>query len=140
MDPVRQGLYTLLAADTTLTGLVGDRVYHQRATREAAFPYVIFARSSDRAEWCLDGGDDGRTDHEVWLIKAVDRSLSTTVVEDIDTAIQAAIGDADLTAIPGLLDLRRTVGVDYPEDDAADVYRHRGGMYRVTREHTPTGS
>lgn len=138
MDPIRQGLYSLLTGDTAVAALVSDRVYHQRAPRDSAFPYIIFGRNNDSTDWCLDGGDAGRTDREVWMVKAVDRGESSSTVEEIAEALDDALNDAPLTAIPGLLLLRRQGGIDYPEDDGADVYWHRGAMYRLLREHIPT--
>ena len=132
MNPVRAALFDrLTTTDGPLDGLVGDRVYHQRAPQGAAFPVVVFAKQSGTPEHAFAG----RLDRELWLVKAVSKGASAAAAEEIDAAIDVALHDAPLD-IDGhtRLYLRRESDVDYPEYDGADTYHHVGGHYRLFTE------
>lgn len=135
MDPVRDAIHDHLAADSTLTALLGDGaegIHHRKAHRGARTPMVIFNRQAGTPTWTFGGIG---FESGVWLIKAVSRDNSASTVEDIAARLDLILNDAAIT-ISGqsLLLLRRESDVDYGEQDGADSYQHRGGLYRLITE------
>lgn len=131
-----QWIYGVLAADATLTGLVGSRIYQDVAAPGAAFPYVVF--------FLLDPGDSlnvpGPTQEIIWqptlwLVKGVNSGASYGApLSTINGRIYALLHKATNGA-PAL----GTVWTSYrmrpfqmPETGpGAEQYRHLGGVYRV---------
>jgi len=130
-NPVRQAIYSLLAADSTLIGLLAAQsaIYHQQAPRLAATPYVVFSKQSGTPAWMYGGAD---TQSDLWLIKAVDRSPSSTTAETVAARLDALLKDAAL-AVSGrtTLWMRRDSDIQYPEQDGADVFQHCGSVWRL---------
>ena len=132
---VRDAIYAQLTGDATLTGLLATAasVYHEEAPAEAAFPLVIFQRQFGTRDWTF-AGEPMRP--EVWLVKAVDRSPSADVAEQIDARAQTLLNDAALSVTGStLLYLRRQTDVSYAERDGHETYRHVGGTYRLIHQH-----
>lgn len=137
MDPVRQALFAALLADATLMGMLADgidgaaSIYHQIAPVRAGMPYIVVSKSSG-VPTRRYGADAYAT--EVWLVKAVDKGPKAGNAEAIQARIETVLNDATLT-INGQpsLDLHKQSDVDYPEVVGPDVYRHAGGLYRLTR-------
>ncbi|HVJ27497.1 MAG TPA: hypothetical protein VM493_08125, partial [Vicinamibacterales bacterium] len=84
----RRAIYGKLAGDTTLNNLLGTpasgytkSIYHLQAPSTAAFPYVIFQKQSGTPTEAF--GDPSALENEVWLVKAIDRSTSADVAENI---------------------------------------------------------
>ncbi len=131
MNPVRDALYDRLAATAALTALLSDSaaLFHRVAPPEARTPFVVFTKQTGTPTWAFDGPP---LRNDVWLVKAIDRSGSASLAEDIDAQIDMALTDAPL-AITGrtLLYLRRESDVDYPEQDGAETFHHVGGLYRL---------
>lgn len=135
--PVRRALYGRLAGDTTLNNLLGTpasgyskSIYHQQAPPGAAFPFVIFSKSSGIPTEAF--GDPDALDTDVWLVKAVDKDTSADDAEAIAARLQVLLNDASLS-ISGstLLYLRRQSDVEYSEIEAGVQYAHVGSLYRL---------
>lgn len=135
--PVRRGIYGKLAGDTTLNNLLGTpatgyskSIYHDQAPQGAAFPFVIFSKSTGVPTEAF--GDPDAFDTDVWLVKGVDKASSADTAEAIQARIQVLLNDASLS-ISGstLLYLRRQSDVQYPETVDGVQYKHAGGLYRL---------
>lgn len=134
-DPVRAALYSLLTGDAPLIALLATptSVYHRLAPRDALAPFVVFDASSWRVPtWTFAGPP---VDTDVWLVKAIDRSASATAAEGIAARLDTLLNDAALT-ITGraLLYLRRQSGVNYGEQDGAEMFTHCGALYRLVTD------
>jgi hypothetical protein len=130
-DPALAALTTLLAADATLTGLLGDGAggfWHEVAPREALEPLVVLTKEAGGRSWQMTA----HIRSELWCVKAVDRSLSASAAATIDRRLDTLLTDPSL-AIAGftVLYCRRETDVSYPEQDGADVFHHVGGLYRL---------
>lgn len=132
-DPIRTAIFNALAADSTLSGLVSDRIYFQRAPSSATYPLVIFFKSSGRPRRAF--GDHFQD--EVWTVRATATgTTSATKAEEIAAAFDAVLDDAALT-ITGrahLSTLRESDGPSYAEIDAGTLYRHEPRLYRIFSE------
>lgn len=129
---IRRALYSGLAADTAITSLLATStaIYHQQAPSESAFPFIIFSKQSGRPSYTFNAT---AFDQQTWLVKAVARSTTSDVAEDIDTAVDAELTNGALTITGHLLaDMRRISDVSYLEADGDQQYRHAGALYRLT--------
>lgn len=132
---IRKALFSKLTGAESVTKLLGGvtEVYFELAPPEAEYPLVIFARS---------GGVDSYTfagrawRDQTWLVKAVDRSTSANVADEIDGAIDELLTDGSLT-ISGAshMSTRRISDMPpFPETVDGQVYRHAGGLYRISAQ------
>lgn len=136
MNPIRAALYTTLTGDGPLTALLATptSVHYEVAPEHAQFPLIIFNRQAGTPEWQFRLASLQR---DVWLVKAVDLASSASGAEDIAARIDVVL-NGSRPAVDGrrVLAILRESDVTYPETDGADVYRHEGGLYRVTTEAT----
>jgi hypothetical protein len=128
---VRQALYTRLAGDGALTGLLATptSIFHRRAPRDAPTPFIVLDKQAGTPSYASGAID---INDELWLVKAVDRSSSATAAETIAARVDTVLRDAPITVTGrNLMWLRRDSDVDYLEEDQADAYQHVGGLYRL---------
>lgn len=123
-------IHDTLAIDTTLTGLVGDRIYDGVAPEGTTFPYVVYN---------FQGGSDAVAvgaarvlNNSLFQVKAVAMAQSyigpAEIADRIDVLLQAATG----TAVDGLiLGTNREQPIMYTEVVDKTQYRHVGGLYRM---------
>lgn len=132
---IRKALYAKLSGAESVTKLLSSSsaIYFEQATPEAEYPLVIFSRSS---------GTDAYTFAErawrdqLWLVKAVDRSTSANVADEIDAAVDALLTDGTLT-ISGasLMSMRRASDMPpFAETKDGQMYRHAGGLYKISAQ------
>jgi hypothetical protein len=130
-SPVRQALYSRLASDGTLTGLLAtaSSIFHRRAPRDAPTPFLVIDKEAGTPRYTHGAID---INDELWLVKAVDRSSSASVAETIAARVDTVLRDAPIT-ITGRnpMWLRRDNDVDYLEEDQADAYQHVGAIWRL---------
>jgi hypothetical protein len=133
----RRALYGKLAGDTTLNNLLGappagysKSIFHQQAPAGAAYPLVVFQKSSGRPTEAF--GVPSALETDVWMVKAVDQNASADTAEAVAARITVLLNDAALS-ISGstLLYLRRQSDVEYPEVTDGVQYRHVGALYRL---------
>jgi hypothetical protein len=131
-----QWMYGVLAADATLTGLVGSRIYQDVAPGGATFPYVVF--------FLLDPGDTLNTtgtsqeiiwQPTLWLVKGVHKmSGYGAPLATIESRIFALLHKAT-NAAPALGTMwtcYRVRPFQMPETGpGGEQYRHLGGVYRI---------
>jgi len=136
--PIRRALYGKMSGDVTLTNMLGSAaagftkaIYHNQAPEEAAFPFVLFSKSSGVPEGTF--GDPNIYETDVWMIKAVDYNTTADRAESIAARLQSLLNDATLSISGGglLFYLRRQSNVEYPEVIDGELYYHVGGLYRL---------
>lgn len=133
----RRALYGKLSGDTTLNSLLGapasgyaKAIYHQQAPEKAAFPFVIFSKSSGVPTEAFTVPTVMQTD--VWMVKAIDHNTSADGAEAAAARITVLLNDATLSISGGtLLYLRRQSDIDYSETTDGEVYAHVGALYRL---------
>jgi hypothetical protein len=135
--PVRRALYGKMAGDTTLTAMLATgatgyskAIYEDSAPEGAAFPFVVFSKSSGVPTEAF--GDPSAFENDIWLVKAVDRNTSSDPAEAIQARIVALLNDSSLS-ISGatLCYLRRQSDVEYSEVTDGVKYKHRGALFRL---------
>lgn len=128
---VRVGIYNKLntASVTSLLASGSASIFHEVARPGSAFPYIVFSKVSG-VPMLRFGGN--AMDNQIWLVKAVDRSESSSRAEDIAQAVDVLLdfGTLTVTGATNLATLRES-DVDYPETDGDQTYRHHGSRYRV---------
>ena len=138
--PVRRAIYGKLSGDTTLTSMLAtpaagyrQSIYHQQAPENAAYPFVIFSKSSGVPTDTFH--TPGAFETDVWLVKAIDRNASADGAEAIAARLTVLLNDAALS-ISGrtLMMLRRQSDVEYPEITDGESYKHCGALYRLMHE------
>lgn len=136
---IRRALYGKMAADSTLTNLLGTpapgyskNIYYQQAPAKAQYPYVIFNKQAGTPRYAIGAR---AYDNEIWLIKAVDRSDTADTADNIASRLDVLLTDSTLS-ISGKtqLLLRRESDVDYPETADGVTYRHAGSTFRLIYE------
>lgn len=135
--PIRRAIYGRMASDTTLNNLLGTpaqgyakAIYADVAPEGAAFPFVVFQKSSGMPTEAF--GDPSALETDVWMVKCVDRGTSADAAEGVAARIITLLNDANLT-ISGAttLYLRRQSDMDYPETIDGVHYKHVGSLFRL---------
>ncbi len=137
---IRRALYGRMSADVTLNGLLATpaagfakAIYHQQAPDKAAFPFVIFSKSSGVPTEAMS--DPSAFDTDVWLVKGVDRNTTADGAEAIAIRLNALLNDGALSISGGtLLYLRRQSDVEYAEVIDGVQVKHAGALYRLIYE------
>jgi hypothetical protein len=75
---VEQWLYSTLAADPTIAGVVGTRIYADEAPQEAAFPLIVFAHIGNVD--VLNSFGNGRVAKVIYLVRAVAKGSSVNPI------------------------------------------------------------
>lgn len=127
---VDQWLYERLSGDTTLSNLVGGRIYSYLAPQDAVLPFVLF---SHQAGHDVRGVGPARIMTSlVYQVKAVGQGHSfgplKAIADRLDTLLQGASG----SVVDGtVLMCVREQPVEYVETDDGVQYRHLGGLWRI---------
>lgn len=129
MSALRTAIFEALDGDVPLEDLVEDRIFHQVAPQGSGYPFVVFAKQSGVPEHTFRGP---AVRSDLWMVKAVDRGPSATVAEEVDSALETVLADAELSVAGAeLLYLRRETDLDYAEVLDGETFHHCGGVYRV---------
>jgi hypothetical protein len=136
MKAIRRSLYGKMAGDTTLVAFLATppagyskSIYYQLAPETATLPFVVFSQQSGTPVYSFA---ERAYDNDLWLVKAVDRSGSADVADDIHARLDALLTDGVLS-ISGRdqLYLRRESDLEYSETVGGDRYVHAGSLFRV---------
>jgi hypothetical protein len=129
MNPVRQGIYQKLTTASSVTALVGSRVYHAQAPADASYPFIVFQKQS-RTKTRAFGAN--AFERETWLVKAIDRNSTSNLAESIAAAIDSTL-DLGTITVSGktLCDLHHVSDVEYLEEAGDQQFRHHGSLYAV---------
>lgn len=127
-------IYSKLAADATLTGLLGGTaIYNGTAPQGAVYPYVTFSNVSEVDNYTLSAQ---ATFDFLYEVKAVTKSPggspSRKAAGEIEARAKAVLNDTTLT-VSGrtLLSIRKQSGFTFDEIDSGVIYSHAGGNYRI---------
>lgn len=138
MNAIVKALYTKLAADATLSGLLASAtsIYDTQAPEGAPLPYVVIKKSSGDAHYALGGTRTHR--RQLYTIKAITQSdaaaIDASKASAIDERIDAVIGldgNLSITGAAQILCRRRQDMPDYEETTTDSVFIHRGGIYEI---------
>jgi hypothetical protein len=130
-------LYTLLKGTSAITSKLGapvagmdKAIYEDQAPSGAAFPYIIFSKVTGTKVRAMQAPEAFK--RETWLVKAVDRSTSSNLADEVASAIDAVL-DGGTLAVSGktVADLHHVGDVKYLEADGDQQYKHSGGNYRA---------
>lgn len=83
----RRWIYQTLAADATVTSVVGTRIFAEEAPQQTAFPLIVFAHIGNVDSF--RSGKNGRVNKAIWLVRVVNLGSSVeggsaTVAERFD--------------------------------------------------------
>jgi len=127
---VRQALYTKLGTVSGVTNAVSTRIYHDQAPPDATYPLVIFNKMAGTKTRAFS--TPNAFNREVWLVKAVDRSTGSNIVDAIAGAIDTALDGGTITVTgKKLADLTHVGDVEYLEPVGDQEYRHAGATFAV---------
>jgi len=132
--PVRQALFAKLTGTAAITTHVGGsatpRIFHEQAPPDAAYPLVIFSKMAGSKTRAFQ--NPNAFNREVWMVKAVDRSTTSNLVDTIATATDAALDGQTLTVTgKNLADLSHVSDIEYSEPVGDQTYRHAGATFAV---------
>ena len=127
---VRHGLYAKLTGASSVTSLVGTRIYHGVAPTGSDYPFVIFSKQTGTPRHAMGAV---AFDTQLWLVKVVARDSTSNTAEDAATAIDAVLNNSTLTLSSGTtIGILRESDIDYLEDEDGQLFRHHGGLYRIS--------
>lgn len=129
---VEPWLYSTLAADPSLTELVGGLIINATAEEMENDPdnHVVFSFASSRD---IRGIGTTRVQVDcIYLVKAVVRGQSYTPATPIFARIDALLSvDGTVSTEAGDLTCVRETITQYPERQDGAHFRHLGGTYRI---------
>jgi DNA-binding LytR/AlgR family response regulator len=127
----RKALYTKLTTTSGVTTLLATStsVFHGQAPPNAAYPYIILNKQSNRRTRAFNAT---AFEDETWMVKAVDRNTTSDTAEAIRNAVATALTNGTLT-ITGrtVQDLYPIGDIDYLETEGDQTYRHHGLLFRI---------
>lgn len=128
---VRRGLWAKMAADSTLTGLLGGTaIYHAQAPENVSYPFVVFNKQSGVPIYAFSS--TAAFENEIWTIKAVDCNTTSDRVDAIATELDALLTDGTITVTGATLAyLRRDSDVELTETSNGETYQHAGAQFRL---------
>lgn len=135
LSRIERWIFSALAGDAQLAGIVANRIYHDQAPEKTAFPFVLFNHQSGEDTNGL--GTCRLLTRNTYQIKVIARSLDAATRLAADR-IDEVIGKAVRAQHPADSSLKfsawRETPVSYTESerDSAQVFRHLGGLYRIT--------
>lgn len=127
---VDEWLATVMLADATLTGLVGNRIYSYVAPEGAAHPLIVYNHQGS-SDYIVIGGyrimNSG-----LYQIKAIGQADSMTAVQATANQIDVLFGRTEGAVTGGIiLACHREQPLGYVETKNNIRYPHLGGLYRI---------
>jgi hypothetical protein len=129
---IRTALYSKINGASSVTSLLSSAtaIYDSEAPAAAVYPFVSFSLSTGTPEYTFASR---AFDNDLWLIKAMDRSTSGTVADNIAQALRALLTDATLTITGAvLMSVRPEQRVRTTEVVDGQKFFHAGNLYRLT--------
>lgn len=129
---VAEWIYSNLAADNSITGIVDSRIYEGPAPQGSTYPIVRFEQQST-----LDvmGATEATRImvNELWLIRAIGMTQSYRGdLQTLANRIDALFHNTDGSVADALVfSSAREYAMRLPEEDQGISYRHLGGIYRI---------
>lgn len=87
-------LIVALKGDTTITGLIADRVHYQTIPQSSKYPHIYLARQSRETESFLDGGNGPTEDR--FIVEVVSEAYTDglcSAVYDVLNGIECVLPD-----------------------------------------------
>ena len=132
-DIAERFIFSILSADTTITSLVGNRIYNQKAPNLAVYPFILYSHQAAAAD-VLGMGAKRWLSPLSYLIEGVDRSQDYIGLYPIALRIDQLIDDLGQYDVPGggrILLSTRVRPFKMDRDLNSVSYRYLGGMYRI---------
>ena len=129
---LRKSIYQKLTTTTAVSSKLATStsVYHGQAPPDAAYPFVIISKQSNRRTRAF--AKSTAFEAETWLIKAVDRNSTSNRAESISEAIGEALINGTLSVSGKTVeDIYPTGDVDYLETEGDQTFRHHGTLFRI---------
>lgn len=128
-------LYQTLAADPTLSALIGTRIYAGLAPQGATFPYLVFSHQGG-LDRLTTGGQSRVFTRPVYTVKVVSQKTSyaeaDTIASQVDAVLLAGSGPVVVDGVTyQVMSCHRTEPFRYLEPAAGSQYRHVGGYYTL---------
>jgi hypothetical protein len=122
-------IYSVLSGDTTITNVVGTRIYDS-VSPNVIYPYIIY-------NW--QGGTDVTEISAIRImmnglfqVKVVDKNTSFNTISPVATRIDQLLHRASTTTVNGIiLCSKREFPLSLVEINNDIQYRHLGGIYRI---------
>lgn len=132
-------LYTTLAADATIHGIVADRIYVDQDTTQtapaSAYPLIELTQMSNMVVRGV--GTDNIMWDEIWLVKGISTKSAPTELEpllnQVRTALHAAAGSTVTSgSVSGtMIACTEERVIQYSEVDNGIPYYHLGIEFRI---------
>lgn len=131
---IDEWLYASLTGDSTLAGIVGNRVYSEMAPDTATFPFVLFAHLSsvdvpthNQYRIMVDA---------VYVVRGIVQDMSynaesKAMAEAIDRILHRSSGGSADSGGALIFTSQRTQPFRVAEQQSGKSYRHLGGQYRI---------
>ncbi len=128
---IRKGLYAKLTATNAVTTLLATNtsVFHGQAPPNAAYPYIILSKQSNRRTRSFN---EVAFEAETWMVKAVDRNTTSDRAEAIRNAVATALTNGTITASGRIVqDIFPTGDIDYLEAEGDQTSRHHALLFQI---------
>ncbi len=128
---IRKGLYAKLTSTNAVTSQLATStsVFHGQAPPNAAYPYIILNKQSNRRTRAFN---EVAFEAETWMVKAVDRNTTSDRAEAIRNAVATALTNGTITASGRTIqDIFPTSDIDYLETEGDQTYRHHGLLFQI---------
>lgn len=93
---LRQAIFTALSGDSTITTLVGSRIYQGQAEPEATFPLIVIAGFSGNDEACK-GGSGMSANIDINIYNNTKKTGALQVLFQIAEAVNNTLDEAGLS-------------------------------------------
>lgn len=128
---VRQALYQTLnvASVTSQLGSGSASLVDEQAPPTSLYPLCVFWKASGVA---MDAFGKEAFRDQLWGVKGVVKAKSASVAEDIDKAAYDLLNFVAIT-VSGAVAVRpvRESDISFSESEGDEVWKHRGGLYRL---------
>jgi hypothetical protein len=134
LDIMATFIASRLAANGTITGIVGTRIYQDVAPQGATFPYIVFASLAPRDIRAV--GAIRIASRDEWLVKAVHQTSSYggnlgTLADAIDDQLHGSDGVSGVVSGGNVIHSYRERPHRQREVSNGIVYCNKGGIYNL---------
>jgi hypothetical protein len=132
MSAVRDAICKHLKADPTVSA-IAKGVHPKLAPESSKFPLVVV--SAQQPPTAIRTFQTVLAEQSIFLVKAIDQSISPKRASDLAAAIRTSLDQANL-----VIDGQNNLGiiwiqdVDLVEEYNGQTYQHEGGLYEIYAE------
>lgn len=130
MSALRDAIVLKLQAASAVTAAATGGVYPGLPPEGSTFPFISVTTQSAPA--ALHNFQAIAAEDSIYLVKAIDQSISPKSVKDINALVRAALNRASIS-ITGYTSLGCLwlQDVEYAEQQDGITYQHEGGLYSL---------